>query len=118
MINIIYGLSVNISLIKLINGLVYALSSDTLVSTEIVMALLVAIFFTVIYETSGKIWSGIVASMVWMVLGILYLVVYGGSSTFAFSLLYNGIGIFYVVRWMIDLVNRAKMSRRLEGDWD
>ncbi len=95
------------------------LPSDTLVSGELVILILIDLFFSMMYEMDRSLtWSGIIASMVWMVTGIYYFIVFGGHSSGVISLLFTGIGLIYVVRWFIDIVSMRNASRMMEDDYN
>lgn len=85
---------------------------------QLFVLLFAAIFFSILYEVSRQTkrpqtWAGIFASGFWLVLGLLWFVL--ASDTYVVGLLWNGVGILYIVRWMIDLVSMRSLSRRL-GD--
>ena len=94
-----------------------SLPSDLLVSMEIVIILLISIFFSMMYELNRDLtWSGIIASMTWMVMGMYWFVVFATNPSSSFGLLFVGIGIIYIVRFMADLISMRHADRRLAGD--
>jgi len=93
-----------------------SLPSDLLVSMEMVIILLVCVFFSMMYELNRDLtWSGIIASMTWMVLGMYWFVVFATNPSASFGLLFVGIGIIYIVRFMADLISMRHASRELAG---
>ncbi len=94
-----------------------SLASDTLVSVEIVILILLGVFFSMMYEMDRRLtWSGIIASMVWMVSGIYYFIIFGKHASGVISLLFTGISLIYIVRWIIDIASMRNLGRLMEDD--
>lgn len=86
---------------------------------EVVIPLLIALFFSLLYELDRdeNFWAGCVAMMVWLVTGLVYLIV---SNFPSLGLIFNGVGIIYVVRIVIAAFKPLtdKQKRTLEGEKD
>ena len=57
---------------------------------------------------------GIIGSFCWIILSLVYFV--GAAQEgrpYVISLFFSGIGIIYIVRWIIDLINMGKWAREL-----
>ena len=78
------------------------------VEYEIIIPLLIAMFFSTFYELDKEnfLWSGIIAMGVWMVMGGIYLIY---SNLPVMALIFMGIGILYVVRIMIQLIDVRRL---------
>lgn len=81
------------------------------------------LFFSLLYEFRNNEsvrnsvdlnWAGIVAAGCWMLLGIAWFVL--ASTTYVVGVLWNGIGIFYIVRFMVSLIQMRSLDRRLGDD--
>ena len=85
---------------------------------EVLLLLVVALFFSLVYEVKRELtWSGIIGSMTWIIMSLVYFV--GAASAdpqkpYVLALFFSGIGIIYIIRWMIDLVDVRKLSREIE----
>lgn len=80
---------------------------------QMFVLLFASIFFSIVYEIwddPDHVWSGIIGSMCWIVFGLAWFVL--ATETYIIGLLWNGIGIFYIVRWMIDLVDMRSLGGR------
>lgn len=87
---------------------------------EIFILLIIALFFTLIYlikrDTNKPLtWTGIIGSMTWIIMGLVFFVgrAISGMATMVLGLFFNLIGIFFIVMWIIDLLNIGKMDRQL-----
>jgi len=92
---------------------------------EVYILLIMALFFTTLYEIGHSkkrdyqndyLWSGIFASIIWIVIGLTYFV--GAASNtpqqpYVIALLPWGIGMFYIIRFMVDLIDVRRISREL-----
>lgn len=94
------------------------LPSDLLTSVEFIVIVLIAMFFSLVYETNRDLtWSGVIGGFTWIVLSMFNLVVYGsyaGTQTLAW--LFQGIGWIYFIRILIDLISMRGASRKLAGE--
>lgn len=64
-------------------------------------------------ELEGAVF-GIFGSVCWIILSLVYFVGAAMESRpYVISLFFMGIGIIYIVRWMIDLLNMGKWARQL-----
>jgi len=80
---------------------------------------MVALIFSFIYEVSNSpnsIFSGIIAAGTWMFFGVLFFVAYATSGERTFGFLFNGIGIIYIIRILVELLQARSWGRRLTGD--
>jgi len=91
-----------------------------LFEVEIFTLLIIALFFTLLYllrrDTNTPLtWCGIVGSMTWIILGLVFFVgrALQGMSTYIVGLFFNGIGIIFIIMWMIDLLNMGKWAKHL-----
>ena len=92
-------------------------ASDQLVSIEFVALIITSLFFSMMYEVNRDLtWSGVIASMTWMILGMYYFVVFAETASYSFGLLFVGIGLIYIARFIVDLISMRHASRRLAGD--
>lgn len=86
---------------------------------EVLIPLFLGCFFSLIYEFDKDegFWAGAVATMIWMVTGLVYLVV---STYPSLALIFLGIGIIYIIRLVIDTFKplTRKQKKQLEGDTD
>lgn len=86
---------------------------------EVLIPLFLGCFFSLIYEFDKEegFWAGAVATMIWMVTGLVYLVV---STYPSLALIFLGIGIIYIIRLVIDAFKplTRKQKKQLEGDTD
>lgn len=53
--------------------------------------------------------------MCWMILGLAFFVdrALAEMATYSAGLFFNGVGIFFIVLWMIDLINIGKWKKEL-----
>ena len=80
-----------------------SLASENLITIELAIMFLAGMFFSMMYEQnrgSGS-WSGILAGVVWFVLGAYYFVVFAETTSYAISLLFMLIGVIYSIRWFL-----------------
>jgi len=84
---------------------------------EILVPLIISLFFSLLYEFNKdeNFWAGIVAMVCWLTSGMVFLVV---STYPVISLIFNAVGIIYIVRLVLDAFKPLQGSRRLEGDTD
>lgn len=86
---------------------------------EVLIPLFLGCFFSMIYESDKDegFWAGAVATMIWIVTGLLYLIV---SNYPSLALIFNGIGIIYIVRLTIAAFRPLTRSQKkhLDGDND
>jgi len=87
------------------------------VEFEVLIPLFLGCFFSLIYESDKEegFWAGAVATMVWIVTGLVYLLV---SAYPSLALIFSGIGILYVIRILIATFRplTRKEKRKLEDD--
>lgn len=90
--------------------------SDLLVSMEFVIILMIAVFFSMMYELNRDLtWSGIIASMTWMVMGMYWFVVFAQNPSSSIGLLFVGIGLIYIMRFIVDLISMRHAGRKIAG---
>lgn len=91
--------------------------SDLLVTVEFMAILLTGVFFSMMYELNRDLtWSGIIAAMTWLVMGMYYFVVFAQNPSATIGLLFMGIGLIYIIRFLVDLISMRHASRQLAGD--
>lgn len=91
-----------------------------LVFDEFFVVLVVAIFFSILYEIarnqrqkdSGFVWTGAFAFLAWLVMGFLWLI--RSSDAWIICLMWNGIAIFYIVRVVLDILEMRSLGRRID----
>lgn len=82
---------------------------------ESIILLLGALFFSVLYELKRKeVWSAILGSGLWIVLSIVWLI--RSTDVWIFSLIFSGIGIFYMLRAVLDLISMRQLRSKGLGD--
>jgi len=100
-----------------------------LVELELIILFICCLIFSFLYEvfqsakestevqegsSLGSTVFGIFSSFCWIILSLVYFV--GAAQEgrpYVISLFFGGIGIIYIVRWMIDLLNIGKWQREL-----
>lgn len=89
---------------------------DSLIEVFIFLGL--SLFFTVFYEMDRQehTWGAFFGGLCWVFTGLTYLVWDRGVPTI--SLFFGMLGIFYIVRGMVEVVSMHSLERRLEGDTD
>lgn len=87
---------------------------------EIFILLIIAIFFTVIYlikrdSKNQAVWAGIIGSMTWIIMSLVFFVgrALDNAATMVLALFFSGIGIIFIIMWMIDLLNMGKWAKEL-----
>lgn len=87
---------------------------------EILSLLIISLLFSLAYlfkrhSKDPYIWAGIIGSMSWIILGLVFFVgrALAGSETYVIGMLFNGIGIIFIILWMIDLLNIGKWKKEL-----
>jgi len=94
-----------------------------MIDVESYILFLTAAFFTIIYlnarrtEETYSTAMGAVSSAVWIVLGFMWLFLAHESpsyQTYAVGLLFNGIGILFIVLVILDLIEMKHIRRYLE----
>lgn len=82
---------------------------------ESIILLLGSLFFSGLYEFNRKeVWSGILGAGLWIVLSILWLI--RSTDIWIFSLIFSGIGIFYMLRAILKLLDMRELRSRGIGD--
>lgn len=89
------------------------------VEFEILIPLVVALFFSLLYEidTEQQKWAGLIAMVAWLLNMLLWLII---SSYPVVSLIFMAIWILYVIRLLMSFFKllEAKQKKRMEGDTD
>ena len=87
------------------------------VEFEILIPLVVALFFSLLYEsdTDDKKWAGLIAMVLWLSNMLLWLII---SRYPVISLVFMAVWIIYVVRLVISFFKPMENKRRLDGDTD
>ncbi|MCJ7759592.1 hypothetical protein MUP59_00415 [Candidatus Bathyarchaeota archaeon] len=89
------------------------------VEFEILIPLVLAFFFSLLYETDtdNQKWAGLIAMVLWLCNMLLWLII---SSYPVTSLVFMAIWILYVIRLLIGFFKplEAKQKKRMEGDTD
>lgn len=85
------------------------------VEFEIVIPLVMALFFSLLYETDtdNQKWAGLIAMVLWMSNMLVWLIV---SSYPVISLVFMAVWILYVIRLVLSFFKPLQQRRRLEGD--
>lgn len=89
-----------------------------MIELELTLLFVASIIFSLLFEWNPEnIPLGALTSLFWWILGMYYLV--GGTSgLWALSLLFNGIGLIYMLRWFTTLVQVRKLAKYGEtGEW-
>lgn len=91
---------------------------------EIYILLIIALFFSTLYLLNRKskepwTWAGIVGSMTWLIMSLVYFVgrvadpALSPTRIYVVSLFFGGIGIIFIMLWMVDLLNLGKWAKEL-----
>lgn len=92
----------------------------TILTTEMAISFLIAVFFSIFYEGAEPngygIWYGIMAGLSWFGLGGIMLI-YNVTEIYAFGLLFAMIGVVYIIRTLGDMMSRMD-PRRMTMDED
>jgi hypothetical protein len=85
------------------------------VEFEILIPLVIALFFSFLYETDKDehLWAGMIAMVVWLSSSLLFLIV---SSYPVIAFVFMAVWILYLIRIVIQLFKPLQERRRLEGD--
>lgn len=87
-----------------------------MIEVELSLLCVASLIFTVCYEINTKeILFGIFAFVLWLVMGMYYLA--AGDGTFwSLSLLWHGLGLIYLVRIMVQLVEMRNLRKEGEDE--
>lgn len=93
--------------------------TELMLSMLLVIEVIIALYFSMNYELNREAtWSGIIAFMIWIVLGLTMLVAYGQTDYVTISYFPHGIGLLYLVRVLVDIISMRGSRRRLQSDSD
>lgn len=87
-----------------------------MIEVELTLLFVASIIFSFLYEIyqggapEQSIPIGAFTSLFWWILGMYYLVA-GNSLLWSLALLFNGIGIIYMVRWFTTLVEMRSLVK-------
>lgn len=92
---------------------------SNLVEAEIAVLFTMSIVFSLLFEYRKGIIPGVLSSFSWIVHAGYWLVAANTNAT-VLALLFMGLGVIYLVRWMVLLLDRARLSKlgELEDPWD
>lgn len=89
-----------------------------MIEVELTLLFVASVIFSLLYEwDTNNIPMGILASAFWNIFGLYYLVA-GNNFLWSLSLLFHGIGLIYLIRWMVVLVELRSLERYGDTEWD
>ena len=101
------------------NELSSLIISELMLSMLLVIEVVIALYFSMNYEMDNDAtWSGVIAFLIWVVLGFTMLIGFGETEFVTISFFPHGIGILYLVRVLVDIISMRTAGRRLDSDSD
>jgi hypothetical protein len=103
-----------------VNAVTVNYQTTTFLSYQIEMwfLLVAGILFSIMFEyyKPDHLWSGIIGTFCWVFLGLVFFI--SGTEVWSLALLFWAIGIIYLVRLVIYIMDASRLTRRLVDDLD